>query len=125
MIETKLFEVRDRATTISVIAIKMCAVRYSWKDTIEQAEQERFLLHRVGYNPDEPAMILFANLADEKFYYHPEQHSMHDARTMVTAHQYIVDRWSSLVSGQVIDVEYILGETNEPKQSEHVHNRLF
>jgi hypothetical protein len=39
-------------------------------------------------------------------------------RTYQIAHQYIVENWSVLESGAVVDVEHILGETDEPKVSE-------
>lgn len=39
-------------------------------------------------------------------------------RTMATAHQHIVDFWQRLESGDVVDVQYILGETKEAKKSE-------
>jgi hypothetical protein len=41
-----------------------------------------------------------------------------DPRTKPNAHQYIADHWSTLKDGDVIDVEYLLGETLRPKPSE-------
>lgn len=40
-------------------------------------------------------------------------------RTMREAHRAIIKAdWNALVNGQVIDVEYELGETDAPKQAE-------
>lgn len=41
-------------------------------------------------------------------------------RTLGNAHQHIIEHWSELTSGDVVDVEFILGESKEPKQSERV-----
>jgi len=41
-------------------------------------------------------------------------------RTFFVAHQYIERNWGSLESGEVLDVEYILGESKTPKVSERV-----
>jgi hypothetical protein len=37
---------------------------------------------------------------------------------MGTAHAHILQNWHSLTSGDVIDVEFILGESKQPKESE-------
>ena len=39
-------------------------------------------------------------------------------RTRMTAHQYIIDHWHELSDGDVIDVEFILGEKSTRKISE-------
>ena len=39
-------------------------------------------------------------------------------RTYSVAHNYIQEHWDEIKAGDVIDVEYILGETPEPKLSE-------
>jgi hypothetical protein len=40
------------------------------------------------------------------------------SRTMRLAHQHILDHFDDLESGAVVDVEYILGLTSEPRVSE-------
>jgi hypothetical protein len=37
---------------------------------------------------------------------------------MGNAHNFIQAQWDTLTTGDVVDVEFILGETLEPKQSE-------
>lgn len=39
-------------------------------------------------------------------------------RTWQVAHDYIARHWDELVDGAVVDVEYVLGETAEPKHPE-------
>ena len=39
-------------------------------------------------------------------------------RTMNVAHRHIEANWDKLASGDVVDVEFILGETSAPKESE-------
>lgn len=41
-----------------------------------------------------------------------------NARTMHVAHEYLKEHFDDLESGAVIDVEFILGETETPKRSE-------
>jgi hypothetical protein len=114
--EVKLLEVRDRATFIAAIAI-----RATFRD-----DEERWLLRRAGYAIEqiEPELkgiepyILFAPLDGGKpLEYDP---FAQPNRTMSRAHLYAVNNWDTLKSGDVIDVEFILGESTEPKQSERV-----
>ena len=39
-------------------------------------------------------------------------------RTMPVAHNYIIENWHDLRDGDVVDVEFILGESSAPKTSE-------
>jgi hypothetical protein len=45
-------------------------------------------------------------------------------RTMITAHKYIQDYFNQLNTGDVIDVEYILGLSENKKQSERITNPI-
>ena len=105
--EVKLFEVRDRATFLSMIAIKIKAA----------TEQEIFLTKRAGYDTT-GHYVLFSSL-DGGTKLHCDAYS-HDNITRVTAHHYIEEHWNELKSGDVIDCEYIRGETKKPKQSERI-----
>lgn len=108
----KLFEIRDRATFIPVLA-----VRLDYK-----TEAERFLLRRAGYNPiqiqpsyeGEP-YVLLSKLDGVRATYDPYAW---DSGTMCEAHTYILANWRELETGAVIDVEFIRGDTTEPKKSE-------
>jgi hypothetical protein len=113
--EVKLFEVRDRMTFIAVVAVLMRP-----SETAIEGPAEHYLLRRSGYALDELAPRLVAlGRADADgstpFCYDPFAWRN---RTLCHAHEYIATYWDVLVSGAVIDVEYILGETRVPKMSE-------
>jgi len=44
---------------------------------------------------------------------------------MLNAHKYIKEHWDELRSGSVVDVEFILGESKEPKASERTSKSLW
>lgn len=103
--KVKLFEVRDRGTFLPIFAIS----------TEPSNEGQRYLLRRVGFNTGDSVTII-ARL-------NGENNSSADAyhwndRTMRTAHLYIDKHFHELKDGDVIDVEFILGETETPKISE-------
>ncbi len=65
--ETKLFEVRDRATLIAVIAIRLGA----------RNESERYLLSRCGYGKDvdeQQDYVLYAGLENFEMQGDPYSH---------------------------------------------------
>ncbi len=107
--QTKLFEIRDRGTCISALAIQLES----------QSEAERWLLARVGYGVQsvrQGEYIIVVNLSELGATYDP--FGWRGSRTMSTAHQEIIKRFRELDSGSVIDVEYLLGETATLKRSE-------
>lgn len=109
--ETKIFEIRDKAAFIPMIAI--------WLNPTNEAD--RYVLARAGYGrrPDQQRhYVLLGRIAggeDLRFNCEPE---IWGGRTLPVAHAFIRDTWKLLESGQVIDVEFILGEKLEPKKSE-------
>lgn len=104
----KTFELRDAATFVPVLAVKL----------EPSNEADRYLLARAGYRrqPHEQAeyVVMWA-LAGGECTYDP-----HDwgNRTRQVAHAYIIDHFDQLESGAVVDVEFILGERGAPKRSE-------
>lgn len=98
---TKLFEIRDRGTFIPAMAIRVSGA-------------DGYLMRRAGFG-DVP-MVYLVMLATEKCRYDP--YNWDNMRTMGNAHNYIMDHWDTLNDGDVIDVEFILGETAAPKVSE-------
>ena len=104
----KTFEVRDRMTFFPVLAIRL-----------EPSDaRDLFLLSRCGYGTTIAAQreyVLLARLDGSVINYDP--FSWGD-RTYFTAHTYIQANWDTLRNGEVIDVEYIQGETDAPKASE-------
>lgn len=108
--QSKLFELRDRATFVPVLAIKVEA----------RNEAERYLLRRSGYSLDSLQVIL-TGLAGGRDMSTCDPYNW-DNRTRQIAHKYIEEHWNELESSDVIDVEYILGETTTPKHSESVEH---
>jgi hypothetical protein len=115
----KAFEVRDTGTFIPVIAIKMIPTQQGGR-----FEQERYLLARAGYGPDPretPCIILCrmsASGVDHNATYDPYAWGGAGTRTMQIAHLHILEHFDEMFSGDVVDVEFIRGETQEPKLSE-------
>lgn len=103
--QTKLFEIRDRRTFIPVIATRMFS---------QGNESELYLLRRGGFSNEHPLIMVTKVEGDACNY---DCYSW-DNRTMRAAHKFIEENFPALVSGDVIDVEFILGETNISKISE-------
>lgn len=102
--EIKFIEVRDRATTIPALAISISKAdgRLAW---------------RAGFG--EFRCIYFLNLAKAEAQYDPWSWNQERlGRTMHVAHLYVTENFEHLKSGQVVDVEYILNETDAPKEPE-------
>ena len=101
----KAVEIRDRMTFIPALAILMTPIN----------EAEKFLAWRCGFLPEAPNVLLI-KLSSLQTEFSP--HQWGETRTMRIAHEYLYAHFSELKEGDVIDVEYILGETTEPKKSE-------
>jgi hypothetical protein len=106
--ETKLFELRDRNTFVPVVAILLRS----------DDSQERWLLRRCGYSnqPMARRFIMLTRL-EGRGIAHVDEHYWGD-RTFQSAHGWIERHWDRLETGDVVDVEHILGETTAPKKSE-------
>jgi hypothetical protein len=116
IMEIKTLEIRDRVTFIPAIAIK----------PRQRNKSERYLWARVGFIlMDDPSLgpnyILLARLSDLQLQFQPR---VWGNRTMETIHRYLMNRWDDVENGQVLDVEFILGETDKSKESERVREEL-
>lgn len=114
--DVKLFEVRDRMTTIPVMAVRLDS----------ESERERWLIGRAGYGTTrgiQRGYILLMEIA------RPDDGCVRAVadgwvglpgrgRTLPMAHALIQDAWDKLANGAVVDVEYMLGETEAPKETE-------
>jgi hypothetical protein len=104
----KCLEIRDRNTFIPVMAFK----------PIPDNAAQRYLMRRDGWScrADEHCVMVINT------HKHLAMHDPYDygrePRTMPQAHKYIENHWDELADGDVIDVEFILGETSEKKVSE-------
>ena len=104
--EVKMLEIRDRGTFLPCMAIRPVA----------ENEAQRWLLQRDGYGADEGegcVILLRSQCCGAE--YDPFRWI---SRTMQQAHWYIINHWKELSDGDVVDVEFILGETTERKESE-------
>lgn len=108
----KTFEVRDRATFIPVLAVKL----------EPGCEADRYLLGRAGYSTLPGLQRNFVTLCrvdgGEGFATSDPYAWTGHARTMTVAHKHIQEQFDQLESGAVVDVEFILGLTTEPKKSD-------
>jgi hypothetical protein len=111
----KMFEVRDRATFIPVLAVQLGS-----KD-----EAEAWLLGRLGFMPRycQCHYVILLKLTEgaEKCVVDPGDWPEFP-RTMPTAHKYIKTNFGELEPGAVIDVEFILGEKPSIKVSERLED---
>lgn len=107
--ETKLFEIRDRGTFLPVICVKMEA----------EIEEERYLLAITGYGLQKKTQakyILMGKLQSPDLKFEPFEHAGYPVvRSLPIAHEYVRTHWDELKSGDMIDVEFISGETSEKK----------
>lgn len=106
--EVKCLEVRDEGTFIPVICIRPVP---------ENAEQ-RYLLRRDGYSgePDEHCIIMID--AQCRGVSYDPYGWRGDARTKPVAHSFVTDNWDVLRDGDVVDVQFIMRETETKKVSE-------
>jgi hypothetical protein len=105
--EIKCLELRDIGTFIPVICIR----------PIPTNAAQYYLLRRDGYSGDETERcIIMIDAQCRGVSYDP--YGWTGARTLPRAHLYITEHWSELHDGDVIDIEFILGERNIPKISE-------
>lgn len=112
----KLLELRDRATFIPLLCIDMSDECFPFPSA--RSQEREYLLRRCGYALDGAPIIGITHAAGgEPFRVDP--FDWRD-RTYQVAHQYIVAHWAGLKDGDVIDVEFILGEAPIKKRSERV-----
>lgn len=105
--KVKCLEIRDRATFIPVICIHPAP----------DNEAQRYLLRRDGYGfSGYESCIIMINSGCRGVQNDP--YHWDDARTKLAAHDFIQQNWNDLSDGDVIDVEFILGESTTKKTSE-------
>ncbi len=105
--EIKCLELRDSGTFSPVICIRPVA----------ENEAQRYLLRRDSYRADDTERcIIMIDAQCRGASYDP--YNWGDSRTKGNAHQHIEQHWHDLKDGDVIDVQFILGETSAPKTSE-------
>jgi hypothetical protein len=106
--EIKCLEIRDSGTFIPVICIRPVA----------ENEGQRYLLRRDGYRAYESEHCIIVIKAQCRGCSYDPYDWPGDTRTMRNAHACIEEHWHTLHDGDVIDVEFILGEQPTKKVSE-------
>lgn len=101
----KFLEIRDRATFIPVVAVS-CELCGNNRDD--------YLLRRAGYGS--VRCILLTHLGGGRTAYCDPYDW--DDRTFQVAHNYIIENWDEVHDSDVIDVEFILGESEKKKITE-------
>ena len=108
--EIKCLEIRDAGTFIPVICIR----------PVPENDEQCYLLRRDGYTGDDSEhCIIMIDAQCRGVAYDPYDWTR-DTRTKRTAHIFIQDHWHELCDGAVIDVQFILLETDKPKISERL-----
>lgn len=106
--EIKCLEIRDDGTFIPVICIRPVPIN----------EAQRYLLRRDGYRGDVSERCIILIDAQCRGVAYDCYNWVDGCRTKKIAHKYIAEHWVKLKDGDVIDVEFILGERETPKISE-------
>lgn len=105
----KTIEIRDAATFIPALAVRLDPYN----------DRDRYLIARAGFGITPMAQekyIILIHLTSMRCAYDPVDWGN---RTMETAHKYLIEQGlDDLLHGEVVDVQFILGETDEPKISE-------
>jgi len=108
--EVKTFEIRDSATKIPVMAVRV-HMNLLTRPDFEQLRDGGWAANEenVVYVMEIPSPV---RAAFDPFDWNTR------SRTFCDAHVYIKDQWDKLESGQVIDVEFINGEKETCKINE-------
>lgn len=112
----KFIEIRDSMTFVPAVSFRVI----NDDDTMKLSRQESYLLERAGFpfceesTKYEGRIVLWPMSRDRV----EVDSAKWKDRTFATIHRHLEEHWDDVVSGQVLDVEFILGETTKPKESE-------
>lgn len=108
--EVKILEVRDAGTMIPLLCVNLGK---------SDNKGQHYLMRRMGYPLDgEPNIaVCHLNCNNDPMTNDPYQQTV-EPRTYRVAHHYIIEHWGTLSDGDVVDVQFILGEHAEKKRSE-------
>lgn len=115
MINFKILEIRDEGTFIPAIAFQLGSTN----------EAERYLCARAGFGKDNESHQAYIFLTDLNCKKGINYNAFDwGDRTYHVAHLHIKQNWEEIKSGDVIDVQYLLGETKEKKLPESMENNI-
>lgn len=112
MARIKFLEIRDKGTFIPAVAIDCSMSGNSFDD---------YLLSRAGYGSTRCILLTSLQGGREANY---DPYDWGD-RTWKIAHHYIEAHWDEIADAEVIDVEFILGESTQQKDSERYTEPLI
>jgi hypothetical protein len=104
----KALELRDEGTFIPILCV----------DMQPSNGEQRYLLRRCGYACDSYPNVIMTRLDGSGRATNDPYAWGRGDRTYIVAHGWIIDHWHELNDGDVVDVQFILGETAVPKRSE-------
>jgi hypothetical protein len=110
--KVKILEIRDTGTFFAVLAVDM-------NPAGQFVGTQRYYLRRCGYPCDGRPNIAITHLSANGRPCWNDPYGW-GGRTYPVAHNYIIEHWPALEDGDVIDVEFILGETAAKKISERL-----
>ncbi len=109
---SKALEIRDRGTFIAALAVSTAAANNG----------QYYLLRRCGYSAKGDGDSILLTRLDGGGKCCSDCYDWGD-RTWKVAHNYIAEHFEELSDGDVVDVEFILGESTERKLSERITER--
>lgn len=103
MIDVKTVEIRDTATHIPAMATRFRGVNYQFV--------------RAGFEPHVYYVMLTKLTTPES---QDDPYKWSGCRTMRIAHCHLINHWDEIEDGSVLDVRFILGETDKPVESDRI-----
>ena len=116
----KALELRDEGTFIPILCVDMNPPARDFDGNAPSSVEQRYLLRRCGYPCDRRPNILMTRLDGNGKATNDPYGWSDGTRTFPVAHDWIIKNWGGIKDGDVVDVQFILGETNEPKVSERL-----
>lgn len=105
--QVKVLEIRDSMTYFALLCVNMQP----------DNDAQQYHMRRVGYPCDNVPNVVVTRLSADNAKATNDYFAWSD-RTMAHAHKHITEKWDTLRDGDVVDVEFILGETIQSKESE-------
>lgn len=129
--QAKTLEIRDDGTFIPALAIDMnprtpypqnsrSMSEDELRASLDASQAQFYLLRRCGYSCDGRPNVILTRLDGNGRATNDPYGWKGDTRTLPVAHTYIIEHWTELKDGDVVDVAFILGETTAPKVSERL-----
>lgn len=121
-VETRFIEVRDEGTQMPCMVTAVNANTL----ILDDRDDDAWLVQRAGWGGEqvglyfvellvEPGCDSWAKASPYQYELHTVSKGFDGSRTLRIAWTWVMQHWDEVESGDVIDVQYILGETDAPK----------